>query len=154
MFRHLSSYIRPGKRPLRSRNSFFVGAAMKPLAMITSGLLILLSQPGFTKSSPIEQYSQKTLLKNWALSRCLSQAYMDENVRADANASASAYLEFGSQPIEVYAELDKLIEKYLHATYKGSITSDFNTMKCIDLFHSAELEFVTDKASRLNKSGT
>jgi len=90
-----------------------------------------------------DTYSQKALLKNWALSRCLAQVYTDESSKNDANATASAYLEQGRQPITAYEELSALVEKYAKRTYEGSIKSDFNTMKCIDLLNSKELESKT-----------
>jgi Type VI secretion system (T6SS), amidase immunity protein len=87
-----------------------------------------------------DQYSQKTLLKNWALSVCLAAIAKDADARDDANATASAYLEFGHQKIEAYDALRELALQYAHRKYGGSIKSDFNTMKCIDLFHSKELD--------------
>lgn len=87
-----------------------------------------------------ESYSQRTLLKNWTLSACLAMTANDAATEADANATASAYMEFGRQRIEAYDALRKLAEKYASLSYRGSIPSEFNTMKCIDLFHSRELD--------------
>ncbi|MFT4171045.1 MAG: T6SS amidase immunity protein Tai4 family protein [Rhodocyclaceae bacterium] len=89
----------------------------------------------------IYEYSQRTLLKNWALSVCLAKVSKDEWHREDANASAGAYLEFGRQPIEAYEELRDLASKYAARTYSSSNSAEaeLNTMKCIDLFHSKEL---------------
>ena len=95
-----------------------------------------------------ETYSQKTLLKNWALSVCLAEISKDASEREDANATASAYLEFGRQQIEAYNALRELAKKYAKRKYGGSIKSEFNTMKCIDLFHSKELDQLTEKLSR------
>ncbi len=89
------------------------------------------------------KYSQKTLLKNWALSRCLAQIAPDEASRNDANATAAAYLEFGHQPIETYEAIDQLVATFIKREYVGSIKSPYNTMKCIDLFHSRELDLAT-----------
>jgi len=86
------------------------------------------------------RYSQRELLKNWALSVCLATIAKSPADRDDANATASAYLEFGDQPIEAYQALGKLVERYAGRTYSGSIASEFNTMKCIDLYHSKTLE--------------
>jgi hypothetical protein len=94
------------------------------------------------------KYSQKMLLKNWALSRCLGQVYADEKTKEDANATAGAYLEFGRQPIESYEALSRLVDEYANRKYAGSIQSDFNTMKCIDLFNSEKLEKLVSKLSR------
>ncbi|MEI7870423.1 MAG: T6SS amidase immunity protein Tai4 family protein [Candidatus Methylumidiphilus sp.] len=98
--------------------------------------------------SMTEKYSQKTLLKNWALSVCLAKVSKDTSTREDANSTASAYLEFGRQPIEAYDALRKLVEQYANRKYGSSIKSELNTMKCIDLFHSKELEKLTSKLSR------
>lgn len=90
-------------------------------------------------------YSQRTLLKNWALSVCLAQVSKNASDRADANATASAYLEFGQQPIEAYDALRVLAKRYADRKYGGSIKSELNTMKCIDLFHSRALDDLTRK---------
>lgn len=93
-------------------------------------------------------YSQKTLLKNWALSICLAQVTQDERTAKDAGSTASAYMEFGKQDLVVYDELRTLVTKYVARRYSGSVPSEFNTMKCIDLFHSKELDRLTTKAVR------
>ena len=103
------------------------------------------------QESQIRSYSQKTLLKNWALSRCLAQVAADSAAKDDANATAGAYLEFGKQPLEAYEELGRLVDEYVGRRYHGSVESSFNTMKCIDLFHSRELDRLTDKLLRKAK---
>ncbi|MET3134041.1 hypothetical protein AAKU55_004335 [Oxalobacteraceae bacterium GrIS 1.11] len=95
-----------------------------------------------------ESYSQRNLLKNWALSACLAINAKDAATKADASATASAYMEFGRQRIEAYDELRKLAEKYATLSYSGSIPSEFNTMKCIDLFHSGELDRLVTKLTK------
>ncbi|MEK6354431.1 MAG: T6SS amidase immunity protein Tai4 family protein [Burkholderia cenocepacia] len=98
--------------------------------------------------SPGQRYPQKTLLKNWALSVCLAQVAHSVRDRDDANAAASAYLEFGHQPIEAYDALRALARRYATRTYRGSIPASFNTMKCIDLFHSRELDMLADRLAK------
>jgi len=93
-------------------------------------------------------YSQKDLLKNWAFSTCLAIVASDPALRADANATASAYMEFGHQAPEAYAALRELAGNYAARRYSGSVEGRFDTMKCIDLFHSRELNSL---ASRLAK---
>ncbi len=92
--------------------------------------------------------SQKTLLKNWALSICLAQVAQDERTAKDAGFSASASLEFGKQDLAVYGELRALVAKHVALKYGGSVQSEFKTMKCIDLFHSKELDRLSIKATR------
>jgi hypothetical protein len=85
-------------------------------------------------------YSQRVLLKNWALSTCLGKIANNETMQKDAAATAGAYLEFGSQGPEVYEQISLLIQKYVKRRYQGAATSEFNTMKCIDLYHSKALD--------------
>lgn len=99
-------------------------------------------------SSQVETYSKGTLLKNWAISACLAEIATDPAARADANATAGAYLEFGRQPIETYEALRQLAQRYAQRRYSGSVSSEFNTMKCIDLFHSPELDALVKQATR------
>jgi hypothetical protein len=114
----------------------------------TLGVILLsLTQPAISQNE-VRHYSQKTLLKNWALSRCLGQVYADAKAKEDANATASAYLEFGHQPIEAYEALSALVTKYVNRNYASSVGSDLNTMKCIDLFHSKELDALTSKFAK------
>lgn len=93
-------------------------------------------------------YSQKTLLKNWAVSVCLAKVAKTTEAKEDANATASAYMEFGKQPVEAYEPLRELADTYSKRVYGGAVQSEFNTMKCIDLMHSKELETL---AARLAK---
>ena len=93
-------------------------------------------------------YSQKTLLKNWAFSVCLAKVAKTQEAKEDANAAAGAYMEFGKQPVEAYEPLRELADSYSKRVYGGAAQSEFNTMKCIDLMHSKELEAL---AARLSK---
>jgi hypothetical protein len=54
--------------------------------------------------------------------------------------SAAAYLEMGNAKIEVYEKLDELTTAYLARNYGGSVKGSYNTMKCIDLYRSQELD--------------
>ena len=110
---------------------------------------LLLALPALAgEGSAIRSYSQKDLLKNWALSVCLATVAKDAGDREDADVTASAYMEFGRQRIEAYDELRKLAGRYAARKYAGSVPSEFNTMKCIDLYNSAELDRL---AARLAK---
>lgn len=97
-------------------------------------------------------YSQTDLLKNWALSACLATVATDPALRADANATASAYMEFGHQAPEAYAALRELAETYAARNYSGSVEGRFDTMKCIDLFHSRELNNLATRLAKPSKA--
>ena len=94
------------------------------------------------------RYSEQILLKNWALSRCIGQAFGNQQTQQDAYNSASGYLEYGHAPIEAYDDIGKLITAFLAKKYAGSIPGTFHTMECIDLFHSKALADVVNKYSR------
>lgn len=120
---------------------------MKVIAAVGSIVLVFAGQV-LAQPSEAATYSQKALLKNWALSRCLAHVYSDARTKADADATASAYLESGRQPLEAYSALSELVNKYANRQYAGSIKSEFNTMKCIDLFQSQELDKLAGKLSK------
>lgn len=106
------------------------------------------SPAGKPTAAATATYSQKTLLKNWAVSVCLAKVAKTPEAKEDANATASAYMEFGKQPIEAYEPLRELADTYSKRIYGGAVQSELNTMKCIDLMHSKELETL---AARLAK---
>lgn len=83
---------------------------------------------------------EKLHFKNWALSRCLSEITTDPAQKQDALNTASSYLESSSLPIDAFTSADELVKAFLEKNYSGSIPGTFNTKKCIDLFHSEELE--------------
>ena len=95
-----------------------------------------------------ETYSQRELLKNWALCACLAFVTKDAATRDDIGATASGYLEYGRQPIGAYDELRTLAKKWTEKRYGGSIPSEFNTMKCIDMYHSRELDKLVAKLEK------
>lgn len=120
---------------------------MKWLKLIlVGGCGLFTGQLSCAQDSLISKYTQATLLENWALSHCLALVYKDDTVRKDAEASASAYLEYGKQPIEFYHQIDVILNKYINSEYGGSISSEFNTMKCIDFIHGVELKKLIDRS--------
>jgi hypothetical protein len=104
-----------------------------------------------TPRASTASYSQKSLLKNWAFSVCLAKVSKTPEAKEDANATAGAYMEFGKQPIEAYDALRELADRYARRTYGGAVQSEFNTMKCIDLLHSKELDALAGKWVRAAK---
>jgi hypothetical protein len=100
------------------------------------------AQPAFTGKSASDQ---KTLMKNWALSACFARMAKDPETKNDASSTASAFLENSQQDIEDFEKLGKLVDEYLALQYGGSVKSEYNTMKCIDLFHSKKLDQLAAK---------
>jgi hypothetical protein len=91
-------------------------------------------------------YSERDLLKNWVLSICLANISRDgSETRHDAARSAWGYFEFSNISLEERDELVPLImkviaEKNSRLNDGDAELSELNTMKCIDLFHSARLD--------------
>jgi hypothetical protein len=129
---------------------------MKPaFAAAAAGALLACAHGAQAAEQPAAHatasYSQTDLLKNWALSTCLATVATDPALRADANATASAYMEFGHQAPEAYAALRELAESYAARRYSGSVEGRFDTMKCIDLFHSRELNSLATRLAKPSK---
>ena len=110
-------------------------------------LLVVLSGACASTSELAPARSQVRILKNWALSRCLAKAAGEGPPGDDAAKSAAAYLEMGTGAIESYDEIDALADTYLQRQYGGSVKSEYNTMKCIDLYESRELETLVEELS-------
>lgn len=123
---------------------------MKRIAITLSSALpaLVMAAPPPAAQPMAGTYSQRDLLKNWAFSVCLAEVSKDAATKADANATAGAYLEFGQQGIEAYQALHELVDSYVARRYAGSSGAEYNTMKCIDLLHSIELDRLVVRLER------
>ncbi|MDR0564916.1 MAG: type VI secretion system amidase immunity protein Tai4 [Azoarcus sp.] len=95
---------------------------------------------GYPDNSGNWNYSQRNITKNYALFSCLFTILKDEEMRSDAASCSSANLQMGVLEFEDYPILDKFSESFIKKKYGGRNPSKFNTMKCIDLYYSPELE--------------
>jgi Type VI secretion system (T6SS), amidase immunity protein len=84
-------------------------------------------------------------LKNFALSVCISDGYKSVEVVKDSLDAAGGYFELGSFPIEAYEEAEALGKGFLAKEYKGIHGEQLTLMKCIDLFHSKDLDDLAKK---------
>lgn len=83
---------------------------------------------------------QRSIYKNWVVSRCLSYTLQNKEEKQDALNTASAYLELSVLPVEVLLKSEPLIQDFLKREYQGSIKGSFEIKKCIDLYSSSELD--------------
>ena len=121
---------------------------MKLLAVFLCAVTLSNPVPVYAAKKPYgphntDNYTQQELLKNWAFSFCTGIVWSKkgvDQVSDDGYKTASAYLEYSNAPETAFDSLRKLAEKYAHMAYDGSVAGEFNTMKCIDLFHSQELD--------------
>jgi Type VI secretion system (T6SS), amidase immunity protein len=94
------------------------------------------------------EYSSMQYLKNFALSTCIADGYKSDEVVKDSLAAASGYLELGHLTVEAYEEAASLGKKYLAKDYQSKSGEKLILMKCIDFFHSKELQQIATKYSR------
>ena len=92
-------------------------------------------------------YSPIQYLKNFALSVCISDGYKSVEVAKDSLGAADGYFELGSFPIEAYEEAEALGKGFLTKEYKSIHGEQLTLMKCIDLFHSKDLDQLAKKYS-------
>ncbi|KPW99881.1 MULTISPECIES: type VI secretion system amidase immunity protein Tai4 [Pseudomonas syringae group] len=126
------------------------------LTALTASLVLTTSNSfAYTPiSSPEGMY--RTFEKNYkdmALATCITTAYKyDMNVGIDAGSSVSAmrdwtYYDMEKSPLAVKA----LVEKYLVRDYTNPLTESqikgikFDLLKCLDMYHSKELDALTKK---------
>ena len=94
------------------------------------------------------RYTPVQYLKNFALSVCLAEGFQSDEVKKEANAAAGGYLELGRFPFEAHEEAAALAKKYLAKEYLAKHGQKLTVMKCIDLFHSRELDRIAKKYGR------
>jgi len=119
-----------------------VGAATIALAFAVNSVYADTHQP--------KKYSSIQYFKNYALSTCIADGYSSEETIMDASAAARGYLEFGSLPLEAHTEATLLGRKFLKNTYISISGESLVLMKCIDFFHSKELDMIARKYRRKN----
>ena len=94
------------------------------------------------------EYSPIQYLKNFALSTCIADGYKSDEVVKDSSAAAGGYLELGSFPFDAYEEAALLDKKFLAKDYQSISGEQLTLMKCIDFFHSKELDQLAKKYSK------
>lgn len=96
--------------------------------------------------------TERRLAKDWALSICVGAIAGPGRLRVDTNNTASALMEKGSLGVESYHRLMALADRFVARHYSGSIPGTFNMLKCIDMYHSAELDRLVAAEVRKNQA--
>lgn len=107
--------------------------------------LAILSPTCYAGASTRGNYTPIQYLKNYALSACIADGYQSKEIVNDAVASANAYKELGSLDIDAYNEVAALVPKFLSKNYMSQSGEKLTVMKCIDFFHSKELDRLARK---------
>lgn len=92
-----------------------------------------------------KHYTSVQYLKNYALSSCIADGYQSKDARNDAIAAANGYKELGSLDIAAYNEAAVLGRKFLAREYLSQSGEKLILMKCIDFYHSKELDRLARK---------
>jgi hypothetical protein len=115
------------------------------LAMLASSICYGANE---SKGEPRQVYTQAQYFKNYALTACLGDGLgaISEKVKIETADVEGAYLELGSFYIESYQEAVELGRTFLAKKYKNKHWKKLTIMKCIDFFHSDELEQLTQRS--------
>lgn len=107
--------------------------------------IAVLSTTCYAGASTRRNYPPIQYLKNYALSACIADGYQSKEVVNDAVAAANGYKELGSLDIDAYNEVAALVPKFLSKNYMSQSGEKLVIMKCIDFFHSKELDHIARK---------
>jgi len=107
--------------------------------------LALVSSACYGDGTEKKHYTPIQYLKNYALSSCIADGYQSKDVVNDASAGANGYMELGSLGIDAYNEAAVLGRKFLAKEYLSKSGEKLILMKCIDFYHSKELDRVARK---------
>ena len=114
------------------------------LVLAAGALVVALCAASSAHAAPT-RYSPVEYFKNYALSTCLSQGYKAEEVSKDSAAAARGYLELGGFPLEAHTAATSLGREFLKKPYESMSGESLTLMKCIDFYHSKELEQLVRK---------
>ena len=114
--------------------------------VVCAGLALLCAST--TTADQAAKYSATQYFKNYALSTCIANGYTAEETVKDASAAARGYLEFGDFPMEAHTEAVLLGREFLKRAYKSKTGEPLVLMKCVDFYHSAELDGIASRYRR------
>ena len=104
---------------------------------------------GLAADNVTRAYSPAQFLKNYALSTCLYGGYSDKTVKQDLLTGLNAYKELGKLDIDAYNEAADLAQRFLAKNYTGANGEKIVIMKCVDFFHSQELDSLAQRYVKL-----
>jgi len=94
-----------------------------------------------TPMYPINTYDNITLLRNFALARCISHAYDDASVRKDARSVAAVYVYISqSDNLDTdYSNLDEFVADWLKKSDADQRNGKSKVIQYMDLYYSDEI---------------
>lgn len=118
--------------------------AAKGIVAILCALMPLSAACGGDPAARVP-YTPGQYLKNYALSSCIADGYQPKEVVNDAVAASNGYKELGSLDIEAYNAAAVLGRQFLAKRYASQSGEKITLMKCIDFYHSRELDLLVRK---------
>lgn len=91
----------------------------------------------------ISAFSQQQIFENWVQNRCIGKIADSKALKADAEASAAAWLEASNLPAENFEKADKVIVSLLKEKVGGTEPGHYQVLKC-------SLIAISDAISPLN----
>ncbi len=93
-------------------------------------------------------------LKAYALNFCIGEAFKEQKaIQTETIVAARAYFDFGRFGHDAYIDAAKLATSFLAKNYISENGEKLAMLKCIDLFHSKELDALAKKYSRMRGQG-
>lgn len=113
--------------------------------IVIASIVVIVTCGSASAQNIRKDYSPVEYFKNYALSTCIADGYKTEEVKKDSSAAARGYLELGSLPLEAHTEATLLGRSFLQKEYKSISGEPLTLMKCIDFYHSKELDQLAEK---------
>ncbi|WP_336282147.1 T6SS amidase immunity protein Tai4 family protein [Cronobacter dublinensis] len=96
----------------------------------------------------ISDVSQPQRFTQWVQSRCIASIADSAALKADANASAAAWLEANELPAEAFNAADAVIAQALKTRVGGTAKTDYRVLKCALIAQSADVQALYQQFAR------
>ncbi|MDI6427189.1 T6SS amidase immunity protein Tai4 family protein [Cronobacter dublinensis] len=114
------------------------------LSVLTFSFHAALAQP----LAPISEFTQPQIFTQWVQSRCIASIADSAALKADANASAAAWLEASELPVEAFNAADAVIAQALKTRVGGTAKTDYRVLKCALIAQSADVRALYQQFAR------
>src|SRR5690606_17581212 len=93
-------------------------AEMKQQCAALGLMIAMMAQAPIAVSSQRDE-SEAQQLEKFAVSQCLMYAFPDSPIESDARRASGAYVERGSSPVDIYGEIDGLVQAHRAKPYNS-----------------------------------
>ncbi|WP_394805334.1 T6SS amidase immunity protein Tai4 family protein [Cronobacter dublinensis] len=96
----------------------------------------------------VSEFTQPQIFTQWVQSRCIASIADSAALKADANASAAAWLEASELPVEAFNAADAVIAQALKTRVGGTAKTDYRVLKCALIAQSADVQALYQQFAR------